>query len=106
MRRPDLSTPATRSARGCNPHVLSLYLHVTAGGGEREESEAVAPVAETMQSEGRREAEIAEMRLKAAGEPLATLRPLTATDAAQAEAALRACRESGVPTAVTAKVSE
>ena len=102
MRRPDLSTPATRSARGCNPHILSLYLHVTAGGGEREEREAVAPVAETMESQGRREAE---MRLKEALEPLATVRPLTTADAAQVEAALRACRESGVPPAVTAKVS-
>ena len=105
VRRPDLSTPATRSARGCNPHILSLYLHVTAGGGEREEREAVAPVAEIaeMQIQGRREAE---MRLKEALEPLATVRPLTTADAAQVEAALRACRESGVPPVVTAKVSE
>ena len=69
------------------------------GGSERE---AVAPAAETRRSKGRREAET---RLKEALEPLATVRPLTAADAAQVEAALRACRESGVPPAVTAKVS-
>ena len=34
------------------------------------------------------------------------MRPLTTTDAAQVEAALRACRETGVSPAVTAKVSE
>ena len=45
------------------------------------------------------------MWLKEALEPLATVRPLTTADAAQVEAALRACRESGVPPAVTAKVS-
>jgi hypothetical protein len=75
---------------------------VTVGGGEREEREAAAPVAETMRSQGRREAE---MLLKEALEPLATVRPLTTADAAQVEAALRACRENGVPPAVTAKVS-
>jgi hypothetical protein len=45
------------------------------------------------------------MLLKEALEPLATVRPLTTADAAQVEAALRACRENGVPPAVTAKVS-
>ena len=75
---------------------------MTVGGGEREEREAAAPVAETMRSQGRREAE---MLLKEALEPLATVRPLTTADAAQVEAALRACRENGVPPAVTAKVS-
>ena len=34
------------------------------------------------------------------------MRPLTTTDAAQVEAALRVCRETGVSPAVTAKVSE
>ena len=62
----------------------------------------MAPVAETMRSQGRREAE---MLPKEALEPLATVRPLTTADAAQVEAALRACRENGVPPAVTAKVS-
>ena len=76
---------------------------MTTGGREREEKEAVAPVAETMRSQGRREAE---MLLKEALEPLATVRPLTTADAAQVEAALRACRENGVPPGVTAKVSE
>ena len=117
----DLRTLATQSARGCNPtcagcistasppHLRSIssasppYLHVAAGGGEREAREAGAPAAETSRARGRREAET---RLKEALEPLATVRPLTTTDAAQVEAALRACRETGVSPVVTSKVSQ
>ena len=59
---------------------------VGGSGGGREEREAMAPVAETMQSKGRREAE---MLLKEAPEPLATVLPLTTADTAQAEASLQ-----------------
>lgn len=76
---------------------------MAAGGGEREAREAGAPAAETSRTRGRREAET---RLKEALEPLATVRPLTTTDAAQVEAALRACRETGVSPVVTSKVSQ